>query len=61
MKVMGGSFDFLLNVIFRESMKIMEGSVASYYELPMHKHNKDLSYIAPVLHLPSDKSHLEEN
>ena len=42
-------------------MTIMGESVASYYELPMHKHNKDLSYIAPVLHLPSDKSHLEEN
>ena len=29
-------------------MKRVGGGVASYYELPIHKHNEDLSYIAPV-------------
>ena len=24
-------------------------SVGSYYELPIHKHNEDLSFLAPVL------------
>jgi len=33
-------------------------SVGSYYELPIHKHNEDLSFLAPVMPVPDCKKGL---